>query len=400
MLVGIVGKPSSGKSTFFKASTLADIGIANYPFTTIKPNHAVGFVKIDCVDSFFKKQCKPRFGYCVEHKRFVPIDMIDVAGLVPGAHKGEGMGAQFLSDLNQADVLIHVIDISGSVNAKGESVPALSYDPLNDVEFLEKELDYWYLDIMKKGWERFARQVMQEHGEIHKALAKQLSGLGANEEMLQTLIATLKLNALKPAEWTEDELYALASNLRKKTKPMIIAANKIDVPGAENNYKRLKEAYPDYIIIPCSAEAELGLREAAKHQMIDYIPGEKDFKLLAEEKLNDKQKTALNFIKTSLLQKYEKGTGIQSVLNTAVFDLLQYISIYPGGLNNLEDQHGNKLPDCFLMKKGSTALDFVFKLHTDFGKNFVKAINVKTRMPVGRDYKLQHLDVIEIMSSK
>lgn len=400
MLVGIVGKPSCGKSTFFKAATLAEVGIANYPFTTIKPNHAVGFVKIDCVDQFFKKQCNPRFGYCANHKRFVPIDMIDVAGLVPGAHKGEGMGAQFLSDLNQADVLIHVIDISGSVNAKGESVPALSYDPLNDVKFLEDELDFWYLDIMKKGWVRFARQIMQEHTEVHKALGKQLSGLGATEEMVQTMIINLKLNVAKPDQWTDEELLSLASALRKKTKPMLIAANKIDVPGAENNFKRLKEAYPDYIVVPCSAEAELALREAAKRELIDYIPGDKGFNLLAEDKLNEKQKKALEFIKTTVLEKNEYGTGIQEVLNTAVFKLLGYIAIYPGGVNKLEDSEGRVLPDCFLMKGGSTALDFAYKLHTDFGKNFVKAINVKTKMPIGKDHKLQHLDVMEIMANK
>lgn len=400
MLVGIVGKPSCGKSTFFKAATLAEVGIANYPFTTIKPNHAVGFVKINCVDSFFNKQCKPRFGYCVNHKRFINIDMIDVAGLVPGAHKGEGMGAQFLSDLNQADVLIHVIDISGSVNAKGEPVGPLGYDPLNDVKFLEEELDYWYLDILKKGWDKFARTVMQEHKEIHKALGKQLSGLGVDEDMVQKLMNDLKLDPLKPSNWSEDDLLSLASSLRKKTKPMLIAANKIDVPGAYENFERLKKAFPDYIIVPCSAEAELALREAAKHGLIEYVPGEKEFNILDESKLNDKQKKALNFIKTNLLDKYDNGTGIQAVLNTAVFDLLQYIAIYPGGMNKLEDQHGNTLPDCFLMKKGSTALDFAYKLHTDFGKNFIKAINVKTRMPVGKDYQLQHTDVMEIMANK
>ena len=126
MLIGIVGKPSSGKSTFFKAATLAEAEIANYPFTTIKPNHAVGYVKIDCVDSEFETQCKPKFGYCLHHKRFVPVDMLDVAGLVPGAHKGLGRGNEFLDDLRQADVLIHVVDISGSVNEKGEPVDPLS----------------------------------------------------------------------------------------------------------------------------------------------------------------------------------------------------------------------------------------------------------------------------------
>ncbi|MFH1400844.1 MAG: GTPase, partial [Nanoarchaeota archaeon] len=273
MLIGIVGKPSCGKSTFFKAATLADAEIANYPFTTIKPNHAVGFVKIDCVDSFFEVQCNPRTGYCTHHKRFVPIDLIDVAGLVPGAHKGQGMGSQFLSDLNQADALVHVIDVSGSVNEKGEPVTPLSYDPLNDVRFLEEELDYWYLDILKRGWEKLARQMQQEHRDPSRVLGEQLSGLGASEEIVKDAILKAGLNPSTPAAWSDEDMLRLATVLRKRTKPMIIAANKIDVPGAASNLTRLKEAFPEHTFIACSAESELALKEAAKHGLIDYIPG-------------------------------------------------------------------------------------------------------------------------------
>src|SRR3989344_7203991 len=175
MLIGCVGKPSVGKSTFFKAATLAEAEIANYPFTTIKPNRGMGFVKMECIDKHFNKQCNPREGYCVEHNRFVPIEMLDVAGLVPGAHLGLGRGNQFLDDLRQADALIHVIDVSGSVNEKGESVEPLSYDPAEDIKFLEIELDMWYLGILQKGWDKFARQLQQERGKVSAALAKQLS---------------------------------------------------------------------------------------------------------------------------------------------------------------------------------------------------------------------------------
>ena len=177
MLIGVVGKPNVGKSTFFKAATLAEAEIANYPFATIKPNEGIGFVKIDCVDVEFNKQCNPRTGQCVHHKRFIPVQMIDVAGLVPGAHEGKGMGNQFLDDLRQADVLVHVVDISGSTNEKGETVEVGSHNPEDDVRFLEVELDMWYLTILKKGWEKFSRTVVQEKQEIHIALGKQLSGL-------------------------------------------------------------------------------------------------------------------------------------------------------------------------------------------------------------------------------
>ncbi|MBT7902412.1 redox-regulated ATPase YchF [Candidatus Woesearchaeota archaeon] len=399
MFVGIVGKPSCGKSTFFKAATLADVDIANYPFTTIKPNHAVGFIKIECVDKEFDRQCNPRTGFCINHWRFVPIDLMDVAGLVPGAHEGLGMGNQFLEDLRQADALVHVIDISGSVNEKGEPVPQLSYDPANDIKFLEKELDFWYLGILKKGWIKFARQVMQEKTEIAKSLGKQLSALKVTEDMVAAAIHKLELNPTKPSEWTEEHLLNLSTELRKITKPMIIAANKIDVPGAEKNFERLKNDFPDYTIIPCSAESELALKEADKHGLIKYLPGENSFELLNAEKLNDKQKAALNFIKTTILEKFGT-TGVQDALNKSIFDILDYIAIFPGGVNKLEDQDGNVLPDCFLLKNGSTALDFAYKIHTDLGKHFIRAIDVKSKRTVGKEHLLKNRDVVEIISDK
>ncbi|MBS3143663.1 50S ribosome-binding GTPase, partial [Candidatus Woesearchaeota archaeon] len=185
MLIGLIGKPSSGKSTFFKASTLAEVEIANYPFTTIKPNSGIGFVSVDCVDKEFNKQCNPREGFCINHRRFIPVQMMDVAGLVEGASEGKGKGNQFLDDLRQADGFIHVIDISGSTDKDGNPVEPLSHDPSNDVEFLDHELDMWYYQLLKKGWDKFARKVQGENQDIKKALAKQLSGLKVTEENVE-----------------------------------------------------------------------------------------------------------------------------------------------------------------------------------------------------------------------
>jgi ribosome-binding ATPase YchF (GTP1/OBG family) len=399
MLVGVVGKANVGKSTFFKAATLAEVEIANYPFATIKPNHGTGYVKVDCADREFNVQCNPRFGFCINHKRFVPIDLIDVAGLVPGAHEGKGMGNQFLDDLRQADVLIHIVDIAGTTNEKGEPIEPGTYDPMQDIKFLEEELDYWYLGIVKKGWDKFARDIQQTHKEVHKALGKQLSGLGVTEVMIETLTEKTGLNSKKIADWSEDDLFILTQELRKITKPMIIACNKIDVPGAIDNFTRIKVELPDRILVPCSAESELALREAAKHDLIEYIPGENTFTAKEEAKFSEKQKKALDFIKDNILQKF-KSTGVQDILDKAVFSLLNYIAIFPGGVNKLADQNGNILPDCFLLPPKSTALDFAYRLHSDFGDNFIRAINVKTKMTVGREYELKNCDVIEIITNK
>ncbi len=397
MIIGLVGKPSCGKSTFFKASTLMEVDIANYPFTTIKPNSGVGYVRVDCACKFFNVTCNPRHGFCKNRIRYVPVEMIDVAGLVPGAHLGKGRGNQFLNDLNQADVLIHVVDISGSLNEGGEQIETGAYDPAKDIKFLEIEIDYWYLGILKKGWDKFSRQVQQEHSDVKKAIAKQMSSMRITEPMAEDVLRKLGLDDKLITAYTEDDLLNMAVEFRKRTKPMIIAANKIDVKSGKENYERIKKEFPHLIIIPCSAESELALKEAEKHGLIEYLPGDKSFKPLKE--LNDNQKTALNFIQHNILDKFG-STGVQEVVDRAVFELLRYIAIFPGGIGKLQDQDGNVLPDCFLLPPGSTALDFAFKIHSDLGNNFIKAMHAKKKLPIGKDYPLENGDVLEIITRK
>ncbi len=400
MLVGVVGKPSVGKSTFFKAITLAEAEIAPYPFTTIKPNTGMGYVKIQCVDKEFGVQCNPREGFCIGGWRFVPVQMIDVAGLIPGAHEGKGLGNQFLDDLRQADVLIHVVDTAGSTNERGENVPPGSYDPANDIRFLEFELDMWYYGILQKAWDKFVRLTVQATIEPKKAIAQQFSGLGKiSEDLVQGILTELKLASKKLDAWSEEDVKGFAALLRRKTKRMIIACNKIDVKGAYENYLRLKEQFKDYVMVPCSAESELALREAAKHELLQYVPGEKDFSILKKEKLNDNQLKALDFIRATILGKYG-STGVQEVLDIAVFQYLGYVAVFPGGVNNLVDSKGRVLPDCYLMPPASTALDFAFRIHTDIGNKFIRAIDVKTKRTVGKEHPVKHRDVMEIITAR
>ena len=397
MLIGIVGKANVGKSTFFKSITLADILIANYPFATIDPNKAFAFVRIDCVDKEFNTQCNPRFGLCVNHQRFVPVEVMDVAGLVPGAHLGKGMGLTFLDDLRQADAFVHVVDMAGSTNEKGEPITPGSYDPANDIRFLEVELDMWVFGIIKKGWEKTSRTLQQEKGTVVKALATQLSGLNISEGLVEEILKKQKLPLERPTEWSDEQIKELSVTIRKRSKPMIIAANKMDLPTADANLARIRKEFPDLMIIPVSADAELTLRTAAKAGLIDYLPGDTDFKVKGT--LNPKQLQALEYIRTHVLKKYD-GTGAQKILNTAVFDLLKYLAIFPGGMSKLADKDGNVLPDCFLLPPKTTALGFAAKIHTDLAKNFIAAMDVKARRKIGRDHELKDRDVIEILTSK
>jgi hypothetical protein len=393
MLIGLVGKPSCGKSTFFKASTMADVLIASYPFATIKPNHGVGHVKIDCIEKEFNAKCNPQKGYCMDGNRFVPIELMDVAGLVEGASLGKGLGNQFLDNLTAADAFIHIVDISGETDEEGKETK--DYNPVNDVKMLENELDLWYLGILKKVWGTFARTIQNTKGDFAKAIAKQFSGLKVVEDDVKDVLRSGKFNVEKPNSWSEEKLKDFAHDLRHLTKPMIIAANKIDRPNSKENLEKLKTAYPNITIMPCSADSELALREASKAKLIEYIPGDDSFK--ESDNLNEKQKEALNKIKDNVLTPY-KSTGVQEILNFTVFNLLKYIAIFPASANRLADSKGNILPDCFLLPEKSTALDFAFYLHTDFGKNFIKAIDAKTNRAVGKEYALKHRDALEIMT--
>ena len=392
MLIGLVGKPSAGKSTFFKAATLAEVEIASYPFTTIKPNHGVGYVKIECIDKEFGVKCQPNHGFCINNQRFVPVDLMDVAGLVPGASEGKGLGNQFLDDLRQADVFIHIVDISGATDSEGK--PAENYDPYKDILFLEEELDKWYHGILMKVWKTFSRKAEHEKENFYKAVANQFSGLKVKEEDVKSVFRKIDFPE-RPSLWNEEQVKKFASELRKESKPMIIAANKIDLEKGRKNFELLKNKFPDLNIIPCSADSELALREAAKLKLIEYLPGEGSFKIIGN--ISEAQKKALEKIKKNVLDVFG-NIGVQQILNYAVFDLLKYIAIFPAGATKLKDSKGHTLPDCFLLPPGSTALDFAFFLHTDFGKNFIKAIDARTKRALGKDYKLKHRDALEIVT--
>jgi len=392
MLIGIVGKPNVGKSTFFKALTLAEVAIAPYPFTTLEKNEGVAFVKTTCPETELKLRCNPRHGFCINGERFVPVKLIDVAGLVPGAHLGKGRGNKFLDDLREADVLIHVLDASGTTDAEGK--PTSNFDPCFDVRFLQEEIEMWMYAIVSENWQGFVKKALAEKKRFGEEIARKLSGLKISQEAVELAMKKLKLDV---GIWTQQQLMEFVRELRKLSKPIIVAANKADMPRAAENIKKLREEFPNLLIIPCSAECELALREAARDKIIEYVAGNSEFNVLDDTKITEEQKKALLFIR-GYLQK-NKNTGIQQCINIAVYDYLRYITVYPvENEQHFSDSKGNVLPDAFLLPQGSTALDLAYAIHTDIGKAFVAAIDARTKKRLAKDYILKDRDIIKIIT--
>ncbi|MBD3262383.1 MAG: redox-regulated ATPase YchF [Candidatus Altiarchaeales archaeon] len=389
MELGVVGKPNVGKSTFYRAATLAQAEVASFPFTTIKPNLGVGYVSSPCPCAKFDLKCSPRNSLCRRGLRFTPVKIVDVAGIVPGAHRGRGLGNQFLDDLRQAHVLIHVIDVSGKTDENGE--PTKNHDPLRDASFLSEEIDLWFAAIIKRNLDKIRNKVRQKTGSLAALLSEQLSGLGVSEDSVKASLK--KLGVEGACDLTDQQIRKFASLIRSENKPIIVAANKIDLD--EGNFKRLKQ---DVDAVAVCAEAELALREANQANLIEYVPGTSHFKLL--DGLSDKQKEALDFVEKEVLDKHQ-STGVQKILNKAVFQLLGYVTVYPvENEHKLCDSSGAVLPDSYLMPPNSTVLDLAYKIHTSIGENFGGAIDVASKKKVGKDHTLSEGDVIKIISAK
>ena len=397
-LLGVVGKPNTGKSTFFSAATLAPVEIANYPFTTIKPNRGVGYVRTPCVHEEFKVKDNPRNSLCLDGIRLIPVELIDVAGLVPGAWEGRGLGNQFLDEIRRADALVHIVDAAGRTDCEGRLCKPGEHDPLEDVQFLEREITMWMATILKKDWPKLARTAEAESKDLYGMLEERLSGLGIKRSHIFEATRKTGLNADKPTAWMEEDFLKFVDTLRRISKPMLIVANKIDLPAAEANLEKLKKL--NYTVISCCAEAELALRRATEKQLIDYKPGDCNFKILQPEKLSQSQIKALETIREKVLIK-NGSTGVQDAINMAYFKLLNMITVYPvEDLEHLADHNGRVLPDAYLVPYGTTARQFAYLIHTELGESFIYAVDTRERTRIGEGAVLRDRAVISIVSAK
>ncbi|RDI70274.1 redox-regulated ATPase YchF [Halopelagius longus] len=391
--IGLVGKPSVGKSSFFNAATMNDVPEGAYPFTTIDPSVGEAYVRVECAAPEFDESCTPSVGFCDDGVRFVPVKLVDVAGLIPGAHEGKGLGNQFLTDLNEADVLVHVVDFSGETDIEGE--PTEGHDPREDIDFLEDELDMWYLDILEKGLDRYRSGYNGEEKNVEEDLAEQMSAFKTNKDEIKQVILGLGLG-LDPEEWDDDDKEAVAREIRKRTKPMVIAANKMDKPVAQENYEEITSD-PDYdhlSFVPASAHAEKALKKAAESGVVDYRAGDGDFEIVGD--ISEEQEAGLEQIR-EFVAEFD-GTGVQAALETALFDEMGAIAIFPGSANGRGDTQG-VFRDCFILPEDSTTEDFAYHLHSDIGDGLLHGIDCHTKRQVGADHVLSHRDVVEIVTT-
>ncbi len=397
--LGIVGKPNTGKSTLFSAATLVDVKRAPYPFTTIDANRGVGYVRLRCVCRELGVRDDPRNSMCIDGWRFVPVELIDVAGLVPDAWRGRGLGNRFLDELRRASALIHVVDASGATDEEGRPVKPGTRDPLLDVEFLEREIDMWLYQILSKGWDRLARYLDSQGVNVAQELYKRLSGLQVTLEGVERALEEASLVGKRASAWSEEDLLSFVRYLRAYSKPIVIAANKADLPTARDNIKRMVEELGGrYIVVPTSAESELALRRAANAGLIRYLPGDRDFEVVGE--LKPAQRRALEYIRENVLEVWG-STGVQEVINRAVFDSLGMIAVFPvENETKLTDHSGRVLPDVFLVPRGTTARELAYMIHTELGERFMFAIDVVRGQRLGADAELSHRSVVKIVAAR
>lgn len=399
--IGLIGKTNTGKTTFFSSATTQNAEISNYPFTTKTPNSAVGRAATLCVHrELGLKSDNPKNSECIDGWRMVPIEIIDLPGLIRGAAQGKGLGNQFLTVASQSDALLHIVDASGSIDMDGKISSPGAGDPVADIADIEEELAMWYLHLIENSSDKISR-IMRGSPSVDFAqtVSEQLMGVGIKRDHVVSVLNKLKLFDSDIDGWTDDQKREFAWTLREVSKPTLIVANKMDVPESARNFEKIREAHRDKIVVPCSAESELTLRRAEQSGVIKYSPGEERFDIEKGANLTEKQSWALSHINKAILGEYLR-TGVQFALNVAVFKLLRMNTIYPvSDPSKFSDGSGNVLPDVLLMQSGTSVSDLARSIHSDLAKGLIYAVDARTGLRLPAEYQLKDRDVLSIVSA-
>lgn len=398
MEIGVVGKPNVGKSTFFNALTLLDVPMAPFPFTTVEPNRGVAAVRAPCPHTEKKVPCTPGNAACTDGTRWVPVRLIDVPGLVPGAHEGRGLGHKFLDDLRAADGFIQIVDASGATDSEGAIVAAGSQDPAEEVRWLEDELVSWAYDILGREFERQARVAELEGRSAEEMIEQRLTGLSIHISAITAALRAVGLEREPPVHWTKEQRRALAAELLRTAKPRLVAANKCDrvAPPA---VEALARSLDPIEVVATSADQELTLRRAARAGLIRYRPGDPSFELAPGSTLSEPQRRALDGIKQTLSRW--GSTGVQKALEQTVFHRLKRMVVYPvEDETHWTDSKGRVLPDALLVPAGTVARQLAYQVHTELGENFIRAIDGRTHRALAADHPLEPNAVVRIVARR
>ncbi len=398
MELGVIGKPNVGKSTTFNALTLLDAAMAPYPFTTTVPNRGAGAVRVPCPHAEKGRACDPGNARCVDGVRWVPVTLVDVPGLVPGASEGKGLGHQFLDDLRASDGFLQVVDASGGTSPEGEIANPGSFDPAEEVGWLEEELVAWVTEILSRDFLKNVRSVELEGAKVEEFLHGRLTGLSISPSAISAALRTVTVDRQRPSTWTAEQRRQLAEALLRAAKPRVIGANKCDrtTPEALSGWSERVDPLP---VVATCAEAELTLRRAARAGLIRYRPGDPRFETAPGASLNPAQARALEEIR-SVMGRWG-STGVQAALERLVFGALQRIAVFPvEDEGHWTDSKGRLLPDVHLVPAGTTARAMAYRVHTDLGENFIRAIDGRTHRALAAETALTNGAVVRIVARK
>ena len=396
--IGLIGKTNTGKTTFFNSSTLSSDEISTYPFTTKKSSTSIGYAITLCVHPEFNVIDNPNNSKCKDGWRYIPIELIDLPGLLKDSWKGKGLGNQFLSIASQSDALLHVVDASGSIDSSGRIAEVGSGDPVSDFADIEEELNMWYQKIFEGNRDKL-KKIAESDNDQTNALTQLYQGMGVKKSHVKEALRITQLEEKIIENYDIKDSKKFSTELRRISKPTLIVANKIDVKGASKNFQRLRERYNDMIVIPASADSELSLRRAEQSELIKYSPGSEQFDILRTNDLNQKQRDALDFIKSDIMGEYMR-TGVQFAINVTIFKLLKMNSIYPVTIpEKLSDKKGRVLPDLILLKDGSTIVDLAKEIHSDLTKGLLYGKDLRYNLRVPTNYQLRDRDVISLVSA-
>lgn len=396
--IGLIGKTNAGKTTFFNTATLLSAPVSTYPFTTKKPNIGQGYVKTICVCRELGVKDNPRNSSCVDGARFIPIQLIDLPGLIKGAWAGKGLGTQFLSIASQADALIHIADASGSVDVDGKLTKPGMGNPVADVYDIEEELVRWFAKTIEKALKKVGKHP-KKGSSVDHLFTQDLAGLRITAEHVAR---ALELNALENkdlARWKREDIWSFAKSVREISKPTLIIANKMDLSPADKNYEKLVKEFGQAFVLPASSDAELALRRAEQKGYVEYIPGEEAFRVKDQQKLTREQREALTYVEQRVFSKWIR-TGVQFALNTCVFKLMGMNTVYPvEDAEKFADKKGNVLPDVFLVPYNASIADLAAQIHTDLAKTMIYAVDARTKIRLPADYKLKDRDIVNIVAA-